>query len=115
MKAIYQLAACGILALTFNFANAAVLAANVAESVEGNQIARQGVIDTLGVRAGASAAEIEAAIASPRFSAAEKAAIAGRLNEFARQYVAPTSAQFRAQDNELAKSLFKTPSGAMIQ
>lgn len=108
-KSILKLATCGILAMAFSYANAAVLASNVGTAVSENAVARQWVMDNLKVRAGASVQELEAAIQNPalKFTPEQQAAIAKMLNQFGSQYVSSKKPALVAKNATLADRVFK--------
>lgn len=113
MKSFINLAVCGLLAFAVQANAASVqLATNAADAIAASPTATKWAAEQLGVKAGASVAELNAAIA--KRSPSEQSAVINAINAFAGKAVLGSDTRVVRKNENLAKTLFTTSTGQTL-
>ena len=115
MKVLSKIAVCGLLSLTLSSAANAQSAAVTQKAVQAMQqsaTAKQFLQNRLGLRPGASAADVNAALA--RLGSAERAVAVGAINAFSTKAVITGDSSAISANEALAKTIFSTSNGQLI-
>ncbi len=115
MKMIAKIAACGLLSLTLQtaFAQSAAVSSRAAEAIKSSQTAKRFAEQRLGLKTGASSADLTAAIS--KLGTAEQAAVISAINAYSSKAIQGNSAAAVMSNEALAKSIFAAKDGQILE